>query len=58
MGNSMGAGKEAATWTIGWKNRDIRSERPMARPAGTAQMVPRTVETSTRERVRPPALAR
>ena len=55
MGNSIGAGKEAATCTIGWKTFDRRLDSPMARPAGTAQRVPIRLEASTRRRVTPPA---
>ena len=52
----MGAGNDAATWTIGWKNRDMRSESPIANPAGTVQRVPMMEEASTRAMVTPPAL--
>ena len=43
-GKSIGAGKEATTWTTGWSSRDSRGDRPMASPAGSAQSVPSAVD--------------
>ena len=54
-GKSIGAGNDAATCTTGWKMRDSRGERPMARPAGSVQSVPSAVESSTRPSVQPHA---
>ena len=43
-GKSIGAGNEATTCTTGCKMRESRGDRPIAKPAGTAQSVPSAVD--------------
>ncbi len=52
-GKSIGRGERGHDLGHRLQQPERRGERPMARPTGTAQSVPTTVETSTRPRVSP-----
>ena len=58
MGKIMGAGKDATSWTIGWRRRDQVAERPIRIPAGTVQRIDRARAPAVRRNVAPRAAAR